>query len=160
MEEWSWKSCHMRLQWMQPPGNNFLPHVAKCRMRSCSPSHVRKPQGPLLLLGGSPPWGPTTVQPTAQMCWRHSIASLSCWYISWSAISLIHLFFLCTHLRSQRLWMIYNLLFSMLNIAQSSQRKWLTKGIYQFLYIITWILDLDSPKLSFKAIINWKLCVP
>lgn len=97
-EEWRRKSCDILLQCVQPTGDNFRPQVAKWRMRSCSPSHVLKlVQG---LLGGRLSCGPTSVQPSVQICCRQSMASFSCLYISWAGLSLLHRFFRCAYGRS------------------------------------------------------------
>jgi len=92
--EWSRKSCHIRLQRTQPPPI-FFSHVAKWRIRTWSPSHVENlPQG-LLSFFTSASWGPTCVHPSAHMCSRHSIASLSSPYRPCSILYLLDFFFLC-----------------------------------------------------------------
>lgn len=76
MEEWSLKSCHIRLHRTQPPLTLFL-QIAKCLMECWRPSHVENLlQGALFLLG-SLSYGPTLVQPSVQICCKQSIASLS-----------------------------------------------------------------------------------
>lgn len=95
MEEWSLKSCHIRLHRTQPPLTLFL-QIAKCLMECWRPSHVENLlQGALFLLG-SLSYGPTLVQPSVQICCKQSIASLSWKYKLCSWRCFLVRFLLCT----------------------------------------------------------------
>lgn len=93
IDEWSLRSCHIRLQRRHPPLTLFL-QVAKCLIKSCRPWHVANLlQGPLFFVGPTS-YGPTLVHPSVHMCSRHSIASLSCKYKPCSCLRLLVLFIL------------------------------------------------------------------
>lgn len=96
MEEWSLKSCHIRLQRKHLPLILLL-HVAKCLIKPCKPWHVENLEhGFLLCCLTSTSYGPTSVQPSVHICSKHSIASLNCTYNFCSFFILFPLFFLCS----------------------------------------------------------------
>ncbi|WRX17337.1 hypothetical protein QQP08_009824 [Theobroma cacao] len=80
IEEWSLRSCHIRLHREHPPPLALLLHEAKCLINSWTPWHVVYLLHGPLFFAGSTSYGPTVVHPSVQMCSRHSIASLSCKY--------------------------------------------------------------------------------
>lgn len=93
MREWSSRSCHIRLQWLHPPGILVL-QLKKWRTSISIPLHAGNPQAiwlPLSILSR----GPIVLQPSLHIWIKASIAACSCKYTFSSSILRSFSSFLC-----------------------------------------------------------------